>query len=187
MGRCTVMGVNTSLQGLAEGVRDKSSLYQDPQKLWIPANWGAQVRSILKAQGYRGGPWLFKSPLLTQQWNLWHYAFPEARWVIVRRRTGDIINSCCKTAYMATMKDARNLQKIGVEKEEDGWKWWVHQYEQSWVAMIEAGLNCKVVWPERMVTGDFQQMYETLEWLGLKWDFSFVSKVERMLHKVKEA
>ena len=47
--------------------------------------------------------------------------------------------------------------------------------------MIEAGLNCKVVWPERMVSGDYQQIHETLEWLGLKWNKEVINWIDPLL------
>ena len=47
--------------------------------------------------------------------------------------------------------------------------------------MIEAGLNCKVVWPDRMVNGDYSQIQETLEWLGLPWDHSIINIIDPLL------
>ena len=55
-------------------------------------------------------------------------------------------------------------------KDAEGWLHWVHQYEAKFVEMIEAGLNCKVIWPERMINGDYKQLHEVVEWLGLTWN-----------------
>ena len=49
--------------------------------------------------------------------------------------------------------------------------------------MIEAGVNCRIIWPERMVSGDYQQIYETLEWLGLQWSTKIVEIIDPMLIK----
>lgn len=163
--------------------RKNGLLFPDLKDLNIPVDWNTQMLTILQKEGYKDGPWLCKSPKVAQMWPVWHYAFPNARWIIVRRRTGDIIESCVKTGYMKTFKELNNLKKIGVPTEEEGWKWWVHQYEKRFVTMIEAGVNCKIVWPERMVTGDYQQIYETLEWLGLQWSSRIVETIDPMLIK----
>jgi hypothetical protein len=149
----------------------------------IPVDWNVKIMQILDDEGYKKGPWLCKSSKIVQMWPVWHYAFPNARWIIVRRRTGDIIQSCMKTGYMKTFKDPVNLIRARVLTEEEGWRWWSHQYEKKFVEIITAGVNCKQIWPERMVTGDYQQIYETLEWLGLRWNSKIVETIDPMLIK----
>jgi len=158
-------------------------LLLDTQTLIIPRDWKKKVDAILKEEGYKDGLWMVKSSHLTQLWPIWNYAYPNARWIIVRRRTGDVIESCTKTGYMKIFKEESNLQKVNAPNEWEGWKWWVHQYEQRFVEMMEAGINCKIVWPERMVTGDYQQIYETLEWLGMEWNSKIVEIIDPMLTK----
>jgi hypothetical protein len=153
------------------------------EKLSIPADWKKEVEHCWKSGSVKTKPWMFKSSLLSQTWLVWHYAYPDAKWIIVRRKTPDIVYSCGKTAYMNIFKEEKNRIKAGTLTEEDGWRWWVRQYEKKWVEMIEAGVNCKQVWPERMVTGDYHQIYETLEWLGLKWNSKIVETIDPMLNK----
>jgi hypothetical protein len=160
-----------------------NGIFPDIKDLNIPLDWHDKVQANLKAAGYKDGSWMCKSSKLAQMWPVWNYAYPNARWIIVRRRTGDIIESCMKTGYMRTFKDPLRLKEIGVKTEEEGWLWWVHQYEKRFVFMIESGLNCKIVWPERMVTGDYQQIYETLDWLGLQWNSEIVTTIDPMLNK----
>ena len=117
------------------------------------------LSTILGDQGYTGlQTWLYKSSRLAQTWPIWDKAYPNAKWVIVRRRTGDIIQSCMKTGFM----NAYSTQS--------GWLSWIHEHENRFVEMIEKGVNCKIIWPERMATGDFTQMQETIEWLNLSWN-----------------
>jgi hypothetical protein len=104
---------------------------------------------------------------------MWNNVYPDAKWIIVRRRTGDIIYSCMHTAYMNAYNN------------KEGWKSWVHKYEDKFVEMIQAGLNCKVIWPERMVGGDFTQLYETIEWLGLERNKNLKKEILPMLWKRK--
>ena len=119
-------------------------------------------------------------------WKEWNKAFPNAKWIIVRRRTSDIVSSCTKTAFMRSFKDIRNQQEVGVNGEWEGWLWWVSQHQKRFVEMIEAGLNCKVIWPERMINGDYEQMKETIEWLGLKWNPECINFVNSKLWRSKK-
>jgi len=139
--------------------------------LLIPVNWKEDVLKRIMLQGYNGNvPWGYKGARICQIWPIWNYAFPNAKWVIVRRRTGDIVNSCMKTAFMQAFKKEYIRKEIGVDKEEDGWLWWVHAHERLFVQMIEEGLNCKIVWPERMLYDDYSQIHDLLEWVGVDWE-----------------
>jgi hypothetical protein len=161
-----------------------NELIPSTKNLYIPNNWKERIhRSLVKYDRYEKGVWMYKDAKLTQSWPIWNYAYPNARWIIVRRRTGDIIQSCLKTGYMNTFKDEVNRNKIKVDSEEAGWLWWIHEYEHRFRDMIEAGVNCKQIWPERMVHGDYEQIYEMLEWLGLKWNSKIFETIDPMLTK----
>lgn len=152
----------------------------------IPVRWKNAVEGVLTVEQSLDKRWMVKSSMLARMWPVWNYGYPNAKWLIVRRRTGDIIKSCVKTGYMKTFKDKANLHQLGFENEEDGWLWWVHRYEEKFIEMMQAGLNCRIIWPERMVTGDYQQIYETLEWLGLKWNSDIVKVIDPLLNKSRE-
>jgi hypothetical protein len=152
----------------------------------IPFNWRERIINVMKEQGYKDGPWFYKCPKMCFNWPVWDYAFPNAKWIIVRRRTGDIIASCEKTAFMTAFNNVAVQKAIGVKSSAEGWKWWVHQHERHFREMLEAGLNCKIVWPERMVDGDYSQMYEMLEWLGLKWNSDIPKFIEPKLWKARK-
>lgn len=154
----------------------------DTKALLIPHQWKAKVESVMLKQGYPfDQPWMYKDSRMALMWPIWHYAFPNAKWVLVRRRTGDIIESCTKTAYMSAFKSVSIREKVGATTEEEGWLWWVHEFEKRFVEMIEQGVNVKVVWPERMVHGDYQQLFETLDWLGLKWTPEILNFIDPLL------
>jgi hypothetical protein len=134
-------------------------------------------------QGYENGPWMYKGAKMCLHWPVWHYAFPNAKWIIVRRRTGDIIQSCLKTGFMRAFTNTANQRAVGAKNERDGWLWWVHQHEQRFIEMIqeEEGPNCKQIWPHRMIKGDYAQLYETIDWLGLKWNSDALSFIDPLL------
>ena len=127
--------------------------------------------------------WFVKNSALSLMYPIFNYAFPNAKWVIVRRKTSDIILSCLKTAYMNVYEDKEIRTEIGAKTEIEGWKWWVRQYEERFVGMLQNGLNCKVIWPQRMVSGNYQQIYELLEWVGLPWKSQILNFVDPLFAK----
>jgi hypothetical protein len=149
----------------------------NPNKITIPTDFKKRIEDVIISQGYKGGHWFYKGAKACLVWPLWHYAFPNAKWVIVRRRTGDIANSCIKTSFMRAFRKQDVQRKIGVKNERDGWIWWVNQHLERFREMMDEGLNCSVIWPERFVYGDYQQLFDLIDWLGLKWNsevFNFI-------------
>jgi hypothetical protein len=155
-------------------------------RLYIPRDWKQKVCATMYDDGLRDQPWFYKSSKLCLTWPIWNYAFPNAKWIIVRRRTGDIISSCLKTNFMKAFNRESIRGSIGVKSERDGWLWWVRQHEKRFVEMINEGLNCKMIWPHRMVYGDYQQMMEMIDWLGLKWNSEVLGFIDPKFWKVRK-
>ena len=129
----------------------------DTNSIPIPSDWRRQVETIMLKDGYKDGEWFYKGARSCLFWPVWHYAYPNAKWVIVRRRTADIATSCMNTGFMNHYS------------EYDGWVKWVNHHEDKFVEMIQAGLNVKQIWPEPLIRGDYEQLNEVIEWLGLTW------------------
>ena len=153
----------------------------DVDSILIPNGWRKMVEDVMIEQGYVDGPWMYKGAKMCLFWPVWHYAVPNAKWIIVRRRTGDIVTSCLKTGFMRAFAREENRKAVGATTEAEGWLWWVHQHEKRFVEMINEGVNCKIVWPHRMVEGDYTQLYETLEWLGLEWKSEVLGFIDPLL------
>ena len=154
------------------------------QQMLIPGDWKERVFGLLGSEDYdENTPWMYKGSRIAQIWPVWNYAFPNAKWIVVRRRTGDVIESCLKTGFMNVYADKQVQKIIGVQDEREGWLWWVHQQEQEFRDMIETGLNVKVIWPERMLDGNFEQIHEMLEWVGLPWNPGIISLLNYTLIK----
>jgi len=158
----------------------------DVKNIPVPVDLRQKIERIMKEQGYKGGPWMYKGAKMCLIWPVMHYAFPDAKWIIVRRRTGDILQSCLKTNFMRAFRRKEVQKAVRAKDEREGWLWWVHQHEQRWIEMITAGLNIKIVWPERMVSGDYSQMMETIEWLGLEWKTEVLSFIDPKLWHSRE-
>ena len=136
----------------------------------IPTDWKNRVERIILHEGCKdGAPWMYKGAKMCQHWPVWHFAFPTAKWVIVRRKTSDVINSCVRTGFMRAFNNPANQRAVGAKNEREGWLWWVHYHEDRFREMVIEGLDPTIVWPERMVEGDYDQMRELIEKLGLEW------------------
>jgi len=140
----------------------------DLSLLQIPIDWREKVLAFITEQE-GDGIWMYKSNCASLIWPVWKYAFPDAKWIIVRRKTSDIINSCLKTGYMNAFSDEDVRKQVSVDNEYDGWLWWVRQYEKRFTEIANEGLDYKVIWPERLVNNNFDQIHEILDWCDLRW------------------
>lgn len=107
-GKCNNMFENKAVQELMENflaANPNHEFMPDTEEMYIPADWSRKVNGVMVKEGCGGKEWMCKSAQLSQMWPVWNYAYPNARWIIVRRRTGDIISSCLKTAYMRSRFD----------------------------------------------------------------------------------
>lgn len=134
--------------------------------------WAIGVIKIMKEQGYSDGPWFYKGAKSCLYWYLWHLAFPDAKWIIVRRDADDIAASCMRTSFMRKYRDAL------------GWLHWVDTHERRFRQMKTAGLQIREVWPQKWIDGDFSEIKEAVDWLGLEWQETLIqSFVEPTLYK----
>lgn len=132
----------------------------EPSSISIPDWWRGAVLEALERDGFdaeRYETWMYKSARLLHTWPLWAKTFPEARWIIVRRRTGSIAQSCSKTNHMRAYVDKSD------------WLVWVRHQEQLLRDLANSGVQSRIVWPHRMAQGDFTQIQDTFHWLGLRW------------------
>lgn len=121
-------------------------------------SWRANVKNIMHKQGYVRGPWFYKGAKSCLMWPIWALAFPEARWLIVRRNDEDIARSCLRTGFMRAYRDLR------------GWLWWVQKHKERFQEMAEAGLMIREVWAEKIVRGELKEIREAIDWLGMDWN-----------------
>lgn len=132
----------------------------DPSRCWGDAarlDWRRKIEGIMRRQGYPGGPWLYKGAKACLVWPLWHEAFPEAKWVIVRREDSEIVASCLRTSFMRAYQD------------EAGWQGWVEAHKRRFAEMRER-VDVREVWPWRAIAGDLSKFRELAGCLGLKWN-----------------
>lgn len=117
-----------------------------------------KVSSMIVGQGYTDGPWFLKEAKVCLIWPIWKEAFPNAKWVLVRRRPVDIANSCLRTGFMRSFHS------------QEGWLKWVDTHMQRFEEMKAVIPNIREVWPSKFVSGDFTEIQSVVEWLGLQWN-----------------
>lgn len=157
----------------------------DVNNLPIPTDWRRRVERIMRDEGYAGGPWYYKGCKMAAVWPIWAYHFPRARWIIVRRKAEDIISSCVRTGFMRAFRSPQNQKAVGANDEREGWAWWVQFHLEKFREMQDNGLNCKVVYPEKMVAGDYSELMDTIAWCGLEWNPKVLSWVDPKLWKAR--
>ncbi len=115
------------------------------------------VESTMRRDGYSGGPWYYKGAKICLVWPVWVKAFPEAEWIIVRRRPQEIAESCMRTRFMRAYKDI------------DGWLGWVREHEKRFEELKKAARNVQEFWPEEVLRGDVTAARGLTDSLGLPW------------------
>lgn len=99
----------------------------------------------------------YKGAKMCLVWPVWAEAYPEAKWVIVRRDRDRIIDSCLRTSFM---RAHRNRQ---------GWSDWVDHHLARFDEM-KASLDVVEVWPHEFTEGNEAGMQSAVEHAGLVWD-----------------
>ena len=127
--------------------------------------WANSVLNVLRQEGYKEDKfWFYKGAKMCLMWEMWNAAFPEARWVIVRRDKKKIIESCLRTSFMRAYKD------------EEGWGNWVDWHEKKFKEMFENKLNVTEISSEKIVLGDFNEIKTLAIELGLSYNEQEVEK-----------
>jgi hypothetical protein len=153
----------------------------------LPAGFKDNIEINMIREGYDGnGEWYYKGAKMCLMWKMWKEAFSNAKWLIVRRNTEDIVTSCMKTGFMTAFQKSHIQRQVGVVSEEAGWRWWVAQHLRQFDTMLsDVEMDVRMIYPERMLLGDYSELYKTLTWLGLEWNPEIVTFIEPKLWKSK--
>jgi len=132
-------------------------------KLRIDPYLRNKVETTIYTQGYRGETqWAYKGAKLCLIWPNWILAFPDAKWIIVRRKDEEIANSCLRTGFMRKYSDAM------------GWLRWVDHHKARFAELKQQTDSIREVWPEKMFKGNWAEIKSVVAWLGLDWNREMV-------------
>lgn len=125
--------------------------------------WKCRVLDILRSQGlHKEMRWFYKDAKICLTWQAWREAFPDARWIIVRRNTDEIIDSCLRTSFMKGYKNR------------EGWEGWVNFHIKRFCEMLFSDMNITVIWTDKLLDGDYSVIQPLVEESGLKWDKNII-------------
>lgn len=120
-------------------------------------NRKSKVLNIMTSQGLKDQIWGFKDAKIVLDWRAWETAFPDAKWVLVRRDDSGIINSCLRTSFMRKYKN------------KEGWQKWINEYKLRMDDLEKNGKNVQVVNTDDLIAHKFDTMQKIIENLGLIW------------------
>jgi len=182
----TVPGGPSNPKGFFESRALRDGLTKPFLKLWMKADplgvdplpapgalphaphWHRRVAAVIAAEGYDGcRPWGYKDAKTTLIWPVWDEAFPEALWVVVRRRREDVIRSCLDTRFMG-----RRSQDPAF------WNRFCDAYDARLAALVHAarGRVVEVVY-EQVVAGRTGALEEVCALAGLEWSQARAARV----------
>lgn len=130
-----------------------------PRILPFQPREAARLRRMIRRR--LGTGWGYKDAKIILVWQIFHVAFPDALWVLVRRDSKDIVKSCIRTPFMK----GRTYKA--------GWEEWVREHEIRMSDLRKSGAEVVEVWPDPSSPGTFR---EAVEACGLKWDPQTVAR-----------
>ena len=128
----------------------------DQSRISLMPNFRSIIMNVFMDQGYKEGPWFYKGAKMCLVWKLWNDAFPNAKWIIVRRPDESIIKSCMNTPFMRAYTD------------NDGWQGWV-DYHKDRFEELES-LGALPIWSDLVIKGQFNEIKYAVEQCGLEWN-----------------
>jgi len=130
----------------------------------LAISWRTAIEGVMRRHGYKEGPWFYKGAKMCLMWQVWDAAFPDARWIIVRRRDEGIVTSCLKTSFMR--------KRLGQE----GWLAWIASHKERFAEMSEGVTNYAEVSSDEIVAGDLCGVRRLVAAGNLSWDVDAVEK-----------
>lgn len=138
---------------------DRIGQWPLPDQAWRPT--ASEVEAFhADAVTYMRAPYA-KDPKILPLWPLFDAAFPDARWVLVRRDAESIAESCLRTRFMMRFETRPE------------WIRWAHEMAKR-IDDAAAYTDAVEVWPD---PSDPECFREAVEFCGLGWNRSAVEAV----------
>jgi hypothetical protein len=155
--------VRPFLEGLGCDPRGQSpvpktgELWQAPDE--VVQSWRRTVLRIWDTQTPGADVNFYCSTLSALVWPMWTRAFPEAKWLFVRRNPEEIVRACLQTAWMDGYQDAA------------GWAGWVSHYNACFDGIAERAPSVSI-YPHASQGREqgMAEMESAITALGLEWD-----------------
>ena len=125
------------------------------QDVIIDPDWQVKVKRIM---GHLSPNTAIKEPKMCLYWEQWHDAFPEAKWVIVRRPRAEVLESITnRTPWIRNTLTHSQAQC------------YINHHLHR-IAELKAEVNYFEVHTNKFIHSDFSEIQQCAEWCGLKWN-----------------
>jgi hypothetical protein len=124
------------------------------------------IYEIIQAQGVpENEPWYFKDPKTLLLYGSYLKSFPGAKWVLVRRDIDDNIDSCIRASFLMARESVAD------------WLEYVKHYLGLAEHLQNECENVKVVWYDKIIEGNLDELAETIYWLGLDFNSDYIEQI----------
>ncbi len=147
--------------------RDRNWMNTKEEADWLCKN----LTSIILKQGYEEGQWFIMCAKACLVWTVWNRAFPDAHWILVRRKKEDVIVDCLERPYMRAYRT------------EAGWGEWYDIHVECFNEMIcDLKKRIHIVWLEPVLSGDYNELQVALSHCSVD---NSVPRITEALESVK--
>ena len=124
------------------------------------------IQLILQKEGYKQNQqWLYKDAKLSLLWPYFINAFPNARWVIVKRNPEHVIDSCLHTHFMAHHSKSRLF-----------WHTFVREYQQRLNQLKHSGAQVYSISADKLIRGKYSGLQRLTQELGVEYNHSRIQE-----------
>lgn len=133
------------------------------EDILIEPDWNSKVNLYFKSNVTA-----IKDPKFCLYWEMWDWYFPNARWILSYRDINGILESVMnRTSWMD--------KKLGKKK----WIKWAEHHVKRMTELSDSVKNIRWINTDLLLIDIFDQLRETVEWLGLKYNPECEKEIRR--------
>jgi len=133
--------------------------------LAVPSSVPQAIEAAMLHDGYDGGTWAYKQCKLLLMWQQCVAAWPDAKWVYVRRSTPGIVASCKRTSFF----HAQNARFADDRERDAFWSASVARYLARLCDLALARVPMRTVDSDEVIGGHLAVLRDVVQWAGLEW------------------
>ena len=124
-----------------------------------------KVLKIMESEGLKPMvKWGFKDSKAVLDWRAWDKAFPNAIWIVTKRNTDEIVDSCLRTSFMSKYKDRA------------GWEKWIKEYDRRIHDLFSNVRQSYRLDTDQVVNYNFSGLQKVISACGLEWNDDKIKK-----------
>lgn len=137
--------------------------FEEEYKWYMPPMFRERVLEIFRRDGWDGEQTLyFKLPLAILMAPVWHYAFPEAKWIVLERPANEVREALIEQGWMPPIPEG---------KEDTHGYAYISMYERALEAIkSKSDINWKPIDMLRILNRDFSELQQVIKWAGMEWN-----------------